>query len=283
MTPRRVVALAASVIISLLWENLPGNTPRPTVAGVDATVRTENTADFRSRHPAAAQCGSCHARHFEEWSRSFHARSLTSEDFVRVFSRYLDSLGKQAREDPQASMACFSCHAPLLKNSPAQLIAQVRAAVLAREARELDGFEVGCVACHLAVGGGFAGPIRDPRDNPFHQSSFSKSYDDASFCAGCHKWTPPQVFCSDVYTDWEKSRAAKRGVTCQRCHMAEQRGSAAAGGQQQTLHNHEFPGGRSAAMLRNALALDLKSAFRRDRLEVVATVRNLTPHRVPDG
>jgi hypothetical protein len=65
--------------------------------------------------------------------------------------------------------------------------------------------------------------------------------------------------------------------------MAEQRGAAAAHGQQRTLHSHVFPGGRSAAMLREAVVLNLKSAFRQDRLEVIATVRNLTPHRVPDG
>jgi hypothetical protein len=271
------------VLIGVLWENLPGKTPWSVVAGVDPTVLTGDTTDFRGRHPAAAQCGSCHAQHFEEWSRSFHARSLTSADFARVFSLYLDSLGKSAQEDPQSSMACFTCHAPLLKNSRPETIRQVRAFVLARDTKELEGFEVGCVACHMKGDRTFAGPIRDPQSNPFHQSSFSNSYDDASFCAGCHTWTPRQVFCSDVYTDWEKSRAAKRGMTCQRCHMAGQRGPAAAGAQQRILHSHVFPGGRSAAMLREAVVLNLKSAFRKDRLEVVATVHNLTPHRVPDG
>jgi hypothetical protein len=31
------------------------------------------------------------------------------------------------------------------------------------------------------------------------------------------------------------------------------------------------------------VALGLKADFRKERLEVTATIRNLTPHRVPDG
>jgi hypothetical protein len=283
MTRRRLIALVLTVLISLLWGNLPGHMRWPVVAGVEPTVLAVDTTDFRNRHPGAGQCGSCHTRHFEEWSRSSHARSLTSADFSRVFALYLDSLGKSAQQDPQTSMACFSCHAPLLKNGRPELIRQVRAFVLARDINELDGFEVGCAACHLNAARTVAGSIRDPASNPFHQSTFSKSHKEASFCAGCHTWAPPQVFCSDVHSDWQKSRAAQRGITCQRCHMAEQHGPAAAGAQPRMIHSHIFPGGRSAAMLREAVVLDLRSAFRKDRLEVVATVRNLTPHRVPDG
>jgi hypothetical protein len=36
-------------------------------------------------------------------------------------------------------------------------------------------------------------------------------------------------------------------------------------------------------MLDQSVALRLRAAFRKDRLEIIATVRNLTPHRVPDG
>ncbi|HEX2228621.1 MAG TPA: hypothetical protein VHM64_15910, partial [Candidatus Binatia bacterium] len=82
---------------------------------------------------------------------------------------------------------------------------------------------------------------------------------------------------------WKKSRAAKQGATCQACHMAEQAGTAATGAPQRRIHSHLFPGGRSAAMLQQAVRLGLKAAFREDRLEVVVMVRNLTPHRVPDG
>jgi hypothetical protein len=110
---------------------------------------------------------------------------------------------------------------------------------------------------------------------------FSASYKDAGFCSSCHTWS--SIPCSDVYSDWKNSRAAKGGATCQACHMPERVGFAAAGGPQRTIHSHVFPGGRSAAMLQQAVKLAMKAAFRQDRLEVLVTVRNLTPHRVPDG
>jgi hypothetical protein len=269
--------------MSVLWKTFPGKTAARVVAELDPTVPMAHTADFRNRHPAAAQCGSCHTEQFEDWSRSFHARSLTSQDFARAFSQYLDSLGTQAREDPQSSMACFNCHAPLLRNARPEVIRQVTGFVLAREATELEGFEVGCVACHSNTTQTFAGPIRNPRDNAFHASKFSPSHAASSFCGDCHTWLSSSVPCSDVYSDWKKSRAAKRGTTCQKCHMAERIGIAAAGAPRRTIHSHVFGGGRSAAMLREAVTLQLQSEFRKDRLEVVATVRNLTPHRVPDG
>jgi hypothetical protein len=65
--------------------------------------------------------------------------------------------------------------------------------------------------------------------------------------------------------------------------MAESSGSAAVGGPKRKIHDHVFAGGRSAAMLQKTVALGLKAEFRKDRLEVTATIRNLTPHRVPDG
>lgn len=241
------------------------------------------TADFSAGSDPSAQCASCHTDHYREWSRSFHARSLTSDDFLRTFPQYLDSLGRDGRKDPQASMACFSCHAPLLKNAEPGVVRHVTALVLARETEKLDGFEVGCASCHMEASGLFSGPIRGPQDNPFHLSKFSAFYKEASFCATCHTSAPPGIPCSDVYTDWQKSRAAKQGRTCQSCHMTERSGIAAAGAPGRKIHSHVFPGGRSTDMLQKAVALRLSGAFREDRLVVIATVRNLTPHRVPDG
>jgi hypothetical protein len=282
------VALTASVIlIGLLCKIAPGKTLSEMLGltgaeGVVASV-AELASDFHNSPLPAAQCGSCHPQHYDQWRHSSHARSLTSDDFVRTFSQYLTSIGEQAQEDPQSPMACLSCHAPLLKTAESQVIRQLTASVLAKDTTKLDGFEVGCVACHLDGSRVFSGPIRKPQENPFHLSRFSPSYKEAFFCADCHTWTSSKVPCSNVYTDWKISRAAKRGTTCQSCHMAETSGSAAAGGPERKIHEHVFPGGRSAAMLQKAVVLGLKAKFQKDRLEVTVTIRNLTPHRVPDG
>jgi Cytochrome c554 and c-prime len=284
---RRISLTVLFLLTGLLWKLAPGKTLSDMLSmtgaeRVDAS-HADQTADFRTAILPATQCASCHVEHFEEWSRSFHARSLISENFLKTFPQYLEFLGKQAREDPQASMACFSCHAPLLNKAEPQVIRQVTAFVLAKETKKLDGFEVGCVACHLEGRRVFSGPIRNPNDNRFHLSKFSPSHKEASFCATCHTWAASTVPCSDVYSDWKKSGAAKQGTTCQSCHMAERSGIAAVGAPQRKIHSHVFPGGRSAVMLQQVVVLRLRAAFQKDRLEVSATVRNLTPHRVPDG
>jgi hypothetical protein len=281
-----ITLTALLLLIGLFWNITRGKTLSEMFAMAGAQGASNNRAEQAGFHRSplpAAQCASCHEQHYREWRRSAHARSLTSEDFLRTFSNYLDSLGAESRENPQSSMACLSCHAPLLKDAAPETIRRVSGYIAARETDKLDGFEVGCVGCHSAGSDAFSGSIRNPQTNPFHLSKFSPSYKEASFCAACHTWAPSTVPCSDVSTDWRKSRAAKQGETCQSCHMVETGGTAAAGGPPRALHSHVFPGSRSAAMLQQAVRLRLKAAFRKDRLEVTATVRNLTPHRVPDG
>ena len=277
---------ALFVLLGLLWI-----APAKTVSELLSTAGAEGLATsgadtafgFRGRSLSAGQCGSCHARHLEEWRRSFHARSVTSDNFMRAFSQYLDSLGTERRAEPRSSLACLSCHAPLVEKAGPEVVRQVTNLLAAKETEKLDGFEVGCAACHLDESGRFSGPIGKPRENPFHASMYSASYKDSSFCATCHTWVSSAVPCSDVHTDWRKSRAARRGTTCQSCHMAESTGAAATAGPERKIHSHVFPGGRSSAMLQQALTLGVKAAFRKDRLEVTAVVRNLVPHRVPDG
>jgi hypothetical protein len=283
----RLSLTAMLLLIGLIWKIAPEKTlsqePLMTGAGFVVAGRAQQAPDLPFRPLPAAECASCHAEHYSEWSRSSHARSLSSEDFLRTFSRYLDSLGSEARKDPQASMACFGCHAPLLKHGAPELVERITALALAKETAKLEGFEVGCVACHGGGSAVFSGPISNPRENPFHSSKYETAYKDASVCGECHSTSPSDVPCSDVYTDWKKSRAAVRGTTCQVCHMAERKGVAAAGGPRRKIHSHIFPGARSEAMLQKSVALRLKAAFRKEHLEVTATVRNLVPHRVPDG
>lgn len=282
MTQGRLILLVLLVLLSPLSKIVPGKTASKDGAGDRQAVATAQIADFHSRYPAATQCRSCHSEQFKDWSGSFHAQSLTTEGFLRTLPQYLEFLGKQA-DDPQAAMACFNCHAPLLKDADPEIIRQVTDFVRHKETSRLEGFEVGCVACHLDKNRAFSGPIGKPADNPFHASNFSPSYKEASFCSNCHMSQASSVPCSDVYSDWTKSMAAGQGKTCQSCHMREQSGVAGAGGALQTVGSHAFAGGRSLAMLQQALTLGLRAAFQEDRLEVTALIRNLVPHRVPDG
>ncbi|HWO41594.1 MAG TPA: multiheme c-type cytochrome [Candidatus Eisenbacteria bacterium] len=254
-----------------------------TTAGRGFLSRAGHREGFWTGPVSSARCGACHVEHYREWRRSFHARSLASEDFLNNFARYLEFRGAPRGDDPGVAMECLSCHAPVLNAAGEDAVYRVSTLALARDVENLDGYEVGCVGCHAEPSGAFSGPIARPQPNPFHASEFSPFYKEGAFCARCHAWTPSSIPCSDVYSDWQRSLAAKQGKTCQHCHMAERTGAAVAGGPERKLHSHVFPGARSDAMARQGVALGLKAGFRNDRLEVAVTARNLTPHRLPDG
>ena len=231
----------------------------------------------------AGRCAECHPDHYRDWTTSFHARSLTTEGFRKGFARFVASMEEQGRRGRDVPMACFGCHAPLLKEASDQVVKEVATLVLAGPVEELEGLEVGCAACHRGEGGLLRGPIDDPVPNPFHGSASSRVFESAQACTGCHAWIPPAVPCSTVYADWERSRAASEGRTCQSCHMAERGDAAASGGPRRTTHAHTFPGGRSADLLRRSVELALDAAFVEDGLGVTVSIRNLAAHRIPDG
>ena len=118
------LSLTASVIlIGLLWKIAPGKTLSEMLGSTaaDGVVAgsAEPAAGFHNKPASSCPVRLLPPQHYDEWRRSSHARSLRSDDFVRTFSQYLDSVGEQAREDSQSSMACLSCHAPLLKHARA--------------------------------------------------------------------------------------------------------------------------------------------------------------------
>ena len=163
---------------------------------------------------------------FKDWSGSFHARSLTTDDFLRAFSHYLDSLGKQTREDPQSSMACLYCHAPLLKHSrPGNHSPGNRL----RPAKKREGSMVLKSAASPVTSAGnrvFSGPI----DKPAGQSlscfeRFRPSYKEASFCGNCHTWIFHCPLLRRLQRLDRKAGQQDRARTCQSCHMREQAAS----------------------------------------------------------
>jgi len=262
----------------------PGARSIPRDRGTVGTGQIGDLAGLRHRYPPARQCAGCHPDHYGQWTASFHAQSLRTEGFLKLFSRFETAMEDQGRHGRDVAMACFGCHAPLLKEATDQVVNEVAKSVLAGQVEELVGLEVGCVACHQQEGGVvYDGPIRDPVVNPFHGSAYSPTPESAQACARCHGWIPPAVACSTVSADWERSRAAREGRTCQSCHMEKRSAAAALAGPPRKVHGHAFPGGRSADLLGRSVELGLDAAFVKDQLTATVSIRNLAAHRIPDG
>ncbi len=183
-------------------------------------------------HPR--QCAACHAKEWEEWSTSMHARAWTDPE-VRALS------------DDFRSTECLSCHAP----QPLHF-APVGGRVFERSSRFETG--VDCLSCHLLPDGGVAA-TRDLPSAPCRPRKV-ETLGDAVTCKGCHN----QHYLVDEYETLYRSPDPAAGALlrtpgtedCTSCHMRPVERAAAGGGTRPGF-DHVFRGGHYEEVLREGM------------------------------
>jgi len=139
-------------------------------------------------------CATCHEDIYNQWSRrSRHSQATKSPSFRHSLDElksnvFLAGIVKESM--------CYSCHG--------------------NKARDQG---VNCETCH---GRPLAGvPIETTHEKKF--TPRLKTMRKAGFCARCHEAKAPITGDSftSLYSEWKQSKAAAKGVTCQRCHMAK--------------------------------------------------------------
>ena len=263
----------------------------------------DSREDIRKAFANPLICSACHSRHFEEWSNSFHARSIRNAGFQALFLKYLEDLKKEETKQalgreagPQELRQCLFCHAPMVQFASDRLVQQISDAIAHGRWEEVQDIQISCVVCHaitpegkwtgaFSMMGTMHGPIEDPAPATLsgHQSKFSPLHKESKFCALCHSQETFNVYCSLVY---DQSKGVKEGARhCQECHMEVQKsGAVALGGKERTAHSHLFPGGRSKEAWPKALDLALaveKPSPKELRIQI--TIRSKIPHNIPDG
>ena len=197
--------------------------------------------------PSAKECKVCHPRQYEQWSRSMHAYAMHSP-IMEAFSLTLNE-----RTSGTLGTFCTRCHTPL---GVAMGENGVRRNVN-RSRLSMEG--ITCVVCHrLArpyyksntrraivpgklLEGCMFGPFDDAvsADLLSHASAGSAHLKSSAFCGACHDVTSPEgVRLEEAYSEWQNSPAAKKGITCQQCHMGPIQGV--------PIPDHERPLGRAA-------------------------------------
>lgn len=179
------------------------------------------------RSLAPRDCGACHAVQYEDWRGSIHARSMGPG--------IAGQLVEMARRDPAGARACLVCHAPLAEQSP---LTRTAAGLIANPAFDpaLQREGVVCATCHVRGHQRFGPPPRPdaqgrrvPRAQlPHNGATYTGAYERAEFCAACHQFGPrgPSLNgkpLENTYEEWRGSPAARRGLTCQSCHMPDRR------------------------------------------------------------
>lgn len=233
-------------------EALFGSEEDSAADAMQLTAAQEHAKLFsESAYPSAATCATCHPRHYKEWSVSQHAYAQLSPIMLSM---------QNAVNDYTASTNgdfCLRCHAPV----GSELQEPVTMSNLDRHPASREG--ITCVGCHrvnrnfgkvngriLLEPGDIYAPVYGPSGNAELQRVLenpqefrvSGSADQPGrgihgeaerffelttpgFCGSCHDVTAPTGFrLEEAFSEFKNTPAAKRGTTCQDCHMSVEQG-----------------------------------------------------------
>lgn len=171
--------------------------------------------------PSANTCG-CHAALFTEWQTTMHAQALSDP----IFQLKLKQVDEET--DGAVTPFCLGCHSPI-----GVMSGEVTTSDLSR-ASQSAAEGVTCSFCHsvtatvqplgntsqeVASDGVRRAQLQDPQAP--HAAAYSEFHESAEFCGSCHNVSHPGngTHLEDTYTEWAESEYAKKGITCQDCHM----------------------------------------------------------------
>jgi hypothetical protein len=183
--------------------------------------------------PSARQCAACHPKQYEQWSRSMHAYAMQSP----IFEAF--NLTLHERTSGTIGTFCSRCHS----NIGAALGESGSLRNVHRSQISLEG--VTCITCHRRPAGHYKssgrvavepgqlldtcvfGPFQSSlslqvNSHPSAEQPYLKS---SQFCGECHDVTSPNgIRLEEAFSEWQNSPAAKKGITCQQCHMGPVQG-----------------------------------------------------------
>ncbi len=277
------------------------------------SMPAEPTVDV-TRFRQAGECAACHPRHFSEWQTSMHAYAMKDPVYHKLVAI------RQQDFDGARDQFCTQCHSAIGTRG-----GEIVPGFTFEELSPITLEGVTCEACHKVVGlervynsghrlddqAAIHGPIADPVENSYHESTYSPLHDTSRFCGGCHDVVEQQgLNLERPFEEWATSLAAEEGRNCQSCHMPTYTGQAAVlpgMPERENLHIHRFigvdmpltedfiadPARREeirqevVALLQSAAELELAAASSVSagrQLDFHVTVRNLIDaHNLPTG
>ncbi len=227
-----------------------------TFAGEEDAVEKDEAAEGHlglfvgNRFPSANECKSCHPKHYKEWSVSQHAYAQLSPVYMAM-QKTVNSLTSSTNGD-----FCIRCHTAvgmILGESPFM-------ANLDRHPTSREG--ITCIVCHRMTSefgkvsgrialeeGSIQAPVKGPLgnknlkqaldDHPFSQEEGEAGrkvhlkvghfprISDSGFCGTCHDVNLFNGFrLEEAFAEYKNSPAAKKGISCQDCHMGKVQGVA---------------------------------------------------------
>lgn len=208
---------------------------------------------LENRFPSADTCATCHPSQYREWSVSQHAYSQLSP-LMMAMQNFINVSTSTTNGD-----FCLRCHAPI----GSELGEPFAMSNLDRHPASREGTT--CISCHRVsraygkVAGRTAideGSIVEPVKGPTGSAELKRVLDNPQeyrvvtamdqpgrkihgdiqpffelttpgFCGTCHDVIAANGFrIEDAFSEYKHSPAARKGVTCQDCHMGREQGAA---------------------------------------------------------
>ena len=233
----------------------------------------------------AEDCGVCHTEIYEEWKVSYHAKAFVDPYFQAFW-----------RKDNKI-WVCLNCHAPLVNQQP-WLIKGLEGGNIARPVKESNPsydseFQregITCAACHVRDGI-IIGPYKDSKAP--HPTKYDPRFRTTEICYTCHQVPggPFQFYnggpCA-TYFEFEDNPYAKKGYTCQTCHMPKTIRPDAAGVPAREVGRHLWMGGHFPEMVKKAVEVTIDQDREKygpgDTARFTLTFTNKgAGHKIPTG
>lgn len=279
-----------------------------------ALAKKANTIDELMAPFDSSLCAECHEDIHENWSKSWHAKTITDPRTIRTFRTFILS-GVDKLPDVKRTILrdmCLMCHVPAAMNASDELAAKIADMVVTavdgndagkREAatKELSKLNINCLTCHgMETPGGLGASGLRPdtiygpgkAEEPPHKDEFgfetvkSDNMLKSEYCAPCHHGCPPGMSSKECPTQWtayQEHYLAHGGTkTCQECHMQGEDGA-----------SHRFPGIYEKEFAGTAIDLELSATptvyyYHLENRKVPAItmnvqVNNVGAHDIPHG
>ncbi len=248
-----VFVLSASPLASAAETASDVAAPKTELSAAEAEKSASEAHDAlftESKFPSATTCGSCHPRHFEEWSVSQHSYAQLSPAFMAL-QNFINQQVNGTNGD-----FCIRCHNQVgMAQGESTQISNLERHPTSREG-------ITCIVCHrveniynkasgrFAVGeGDLLAPVYGPQgDAELKRVIADDKYSvvtepgqagrkihtgavkfapisTSTFCATCHDVTLLNGFrLEEAFSEYRASPAAAEGTTCQDCHMGKVQG-----------------------------------------------------------
>lgn len=169
-------------------------------------------------------CGRCHPSQLQEWSSSLHAGAYSPGLEGQLVAHF--------ETNPGFVESCMVCHGPL--SEQLRKIERPDGGWVDNPDfdPDLERRGVQCAACHVRDWRRHGPPRPDgsltppPEGTPHEGAIRTTAYEDSRFCAPCHQFESPAPNgkpLENTLVEWEASRFADEGVSCQGCHMPDRR------------------------------------------------------------